>query len=74
MMDFTRVFGKKKVSRLNFATRPNVNYFHDVIFLCSYMHDALVSTADINVTNGILTMPIERVAWEDGEMGTSINK
>jgi hypothetical protein len=63
-MDFTRAFGKKRLSRLNFATRNNVNYFHDLIFLSSYLHDALLNTKDIKLNKGIFTMPVERVGWE----------
>jgi hypothetical protein len=41
-----------------------VNYFHDIIFLSSYLHDALLDSKDIKLTKGTLTMPVERIGWE----------
>ena len=64
MIDFTTVFGKQKVERLHFKTRPNVNYLHEVVFLSSYLHDAMFCVADMTFKKGTVKIPVDRDCWE----------
>lgn len=64
MIDFTTLFAKQTVERLNFSTRRGVNYQHEVIFLSSYLHDARFSRLNIEEANGLLRIHLERDCWE----------
>lgn len=64
MIDFTTAFAKRKIERLHFETRKNVNYFHEIVFLSSYLHDATFGVADLSFARGVVTIPLERDCWE----------
>ncbi len=64
MIDFTTLFAKKTVERLDFATRRDVNYEHEIIFLSSYLHDARFRRSEVEQTNRTMRILLERDCWE----------
>ncbi len=64
MIDFTTLFAKQTVERLDFRTRRDVNYKHEIIFLSSYLHDARFRRSDIEEQDGVLRIRLERDCWE----------
>jgi hypothetical protein len=64
MIDFTAIFGKRRIEPLRFSTRRNVNYFHEVIFLSSYLHDSTFAPAELTYKDGVLVVPVQRTCWE----------
>lgn len=64
MIDFTTLFAKQTIERLDFRTRRDVNYKHEIIFLSSYLHDARFRPADLEQKDGVLRFALERDCWE----------
>lgn len=64
MIDFTTFFTKKSIERLSFATRRDVNYLHEMIFLASYLHDSTFLEKDFKLKNGVVTVLLDRCCWE----------
>ena len=66
MIDFTTIFAKHEIECLDFRTGADrmVNYFHDIIFLSSYLHDATFSPKAMVHEDGKLTLDIHRDCWE----------
>ena len=64
MIDFTTLFAKQVVERLDFKTRRDVNYKHEVIFLSSYLHDSRFKASGVRESGGTLRIHLDRDCWE----------
>ena len=64
MIDFTTFFAKHEIERLEFRTRRDVNYHHDIIFLSSYLHDATFTPQDFRWEGQQLMIDVHRDCWE----------
>lgn len=64
MIDFTTLFAKQEIERLDFRTRRGVNYEHEIIFLSSYLHDGRFRRGDVEEVGGVLRIALERDCWE----------
>ena len=63
-IDFSRFFKQKKYNQVTYKLREGVNKKHDLIFLDSYIHDAILFLDNIVLKKGTLTIPLERICWE----------
>jgi hypothetical protein len=62
--DFGSFFGSENRDPIEFRCRDGANLFHDLIFLSSYLHDAVFDPRKIQFLNMILRIPMQRDRWE----------
>lgn len=63
-INFSNFFKQKVYCPLTYNLRDGANRKHDIIFLDSYIHDAILFLDNIVLKGDILTIPLERVCWE----------
>jgi hypothetical protein len=51
-------------SPIDFTCREGANFFHDLVFLGSYIHDARFKIGEIRAQAKTLLIPLERDRWE----------
>ena len=62
--DFGRYFRTKSRTPVDFVCRDAPNLLHDIVFLCSYLHDATFEIGKIRKTGKSLRIPLLRDRWE----------
>lgn len=63
-INFSNFFKQKAYCPLTYNLRDGANRKHDIIFLDSYIHDAILFLDNIVFKGGVLTIPLERICWE----------
>jgi hypothetical protein len=62
--DFGKYFYTNRRKPIDFACRDAPNFFHDVVFLASYIHDASFEIGKVRLSGKILRIPMRRDRWE----------
>jgi hypothetical protein len=62
--DFGIFFDTDNPSPIDFTCRQPPNFFHDLAFLSSYVHDARVRIRDVRLRGEKLQIPLQRDRWE----------
>ena len=57
-------FHTKSPRLIDFTCRQGPNFFHDLVFLASYIHDARIEIDGIRLRGKTLQLPMERDRWE----------
>lgn len=63
---WSKYLGGKNPKALNYSVRYDSNFFHDIVFLSSLIHDARIQKNNVKLTSKTLTLPLERDCWELG--------
>ena len=62
--DFGIYFRTNSRSPIDFVCRETPNLLHDMVFLRSYLHDAMFETGDVRLTGNVLRISMNRDRWE----------
>jgi hypothetical protein len=74
--DFDKVFRDyfgESPKKVTYVLRHGPDFYHDIVFLCTLVHDARFCPNDLTLRGTRLTIPIKRDCWEIPLVSYSLN-